>query len=78
MKAISLKLRDNIFQEVERVVRAIHVSRNAYINDALFLYNQLNHRRLLKKQLRKESRAVREVSLGVLSQLENLEDSFDE
>ena len=78
MKAISLKLRDSIFQDVERVVHAIHVPRNAYINDALSLYNKLNQRKLLRKQLNNESKAVREISLEVLSEMERLEDNLGE
>ncbi|MBI4971173.1 MAG: hypothetical protein HZC17_04980 [Candidatus Omnitrophica bacterium] len=77
MKMLSLKLRDEVFQEVESVVHKIHVPRNAYINDALMFYSQLYRRKLLKKQLEKESRAVRQVSLEVLREFEKLEDDID-
>ncbi len=74
MKAMSLKLREDVFKEVEKVVREIRISRNAYINDALVLYNTLHRRKFLRAQLQKESRAVREVSLEVLHELENMEE----
>ena len=77
MKMLSLKLRDPVFREVETIVRAIHVSRNAYINDALAIYNEWNKRKLLKAQLRKESKAVRQNSLDVLSEYEKLEDGLE-
>ena len=51
MKVLSLKLQEDIFQEAEKVIRAIHLSRNAYINKALHFYNQLNRRKLLRKKL---------------------------
>ena len=76
MKALSLKLRDDIFSEVENVVRRIHVSRNAYINQAVDFYNKLHERKLLKKKLEKESTEVRDVSLAILSEFEKIEDSF--
>ncbi len=74
MKVLSLKLREEIFIEVEKVIKKIHVSRNAYINQALFFYNQVNRRKLLKHQLHLESKAVRTSSLEVLREFERLED----
>ena len=76
MKALSLKLQDDIFKEVENLIHKIHVPRNAYINKALDLYNQLNKRKLLKARLEKESRAVQSSSLEVLHEFERLEDEL--
>ena len=74
MKVLSLKLKDDVFKEVEGLVKAIRIPRNAYINEALHIYNQLNKRKLLRKKLKIESNAVRAVSLEVLRELEQLED----
>lgn len=76
MKLLSLKLRDDIFSEVEKVVHSIHVPRNAYINQALAVYNQLNKRKILRERLQKESKAVHSVSLEVLHEFEKLNDGF--
>lgn len=76
MKALSLKLREDIFEEVEQVVRAIRIPRNTYINRALEFYTRLSRRKLLKQQLQKESRAVRMSSLRVLKEFERLEDDL--
>ncbi len=76
MKTLSLKLRDDIFKEVERVVHAIRIPRNAYINEALSFYNKLNQRRRLKKQLHQESRIVGTDSLGILEVFERLNDDI--
>ena len=77
MKVLSLKLREDVFQEVENVVHKIHVPRNAYINDALMFYSKLYKRKLIRKQLEKESRAVRGTSLEILHEFEKLEDELD-
>lgn len=77
-KTLSLKLQDDIFLETERVVESLHTSRNAYINDALSLYNRFMKRRLLKAQLKKESLAVAKASLEMLRELELIEDKLPE
>lgn len=66
MKTFSFKLDDKIFLEVEEITRALKVSRNRYINEALRIYNQENMRRLLKTQLEKESALTRQDSMGIL------------
>ncbi|OFZ23641.1 MAG: hypothetical protein A3D92_13465 [Bacteroidetes bacterium RIFCSPHIGHO2_02_FULL_44_7] len=76
MKVLSLKLKEDIFNEVEKIVQEIQISRNAYINRALELYNKLNQRKSLKKQLEKESKAVKDISLSILSEFEKLEDEL--
>ena len=76
MKILSLKLQEDIFSEAEALIKKIHVSRNAYINKALSFYNKVNKRKLLRKQLEKESFLGRGVSLEVLSEMEKLEDKL--
>ena len=72
MKLLSLKLKDEIFREVEEVVKKFNIPRNAYINEALAFYNKINRRRLLKKQLAKETGLVRATSLEILREFESL------
>ena len=74
MKVLSLKLREEIFKEVEKVIKKIRISRNAYINQALSYYNAVNRRKLLKNQLARESGAARASSLEILREFEQLED----
>ena len=78
MKTLSLKLKDDIFTEAEKMVYKIHVSRNAYINHAVEFYNKLNKRRMLRKVLQEESKALRADSLDVLKEMEALEDDIRE
>ncbi|WP_345161671.1 hypothetical protein [Pontibacter saemangeumensis] len=72
MKSLSLKLEDEIFQETEEILTKVHKSRNRYINEALEFYNKLQRRRLLARQLEKESKLVSADSLSVLSEFETL------
>ncbi len=78
MKTLSLKLREDIFKDVEKVIHTIRIPRNAYINEALSFYNKLNRRRFLKRQLSNESRLVREDSLNILEVFERLNDDIRE
>ena len=74
MKNLSLKLEDKIFQETEKIVAQVHKNRNKYINEALEFYNKLQKRRLLAKQLEKESKLVSDESFSVLAEFEALGD----
>jgi hypothetical protein len=74
MKNLSLKLDDQIFQETETLTLKLNVARNRYINEALYLYNKLNMRRLLKNQLLKESTMTRDDSMEILRELEQMTD----
>jgi len=74
MKTLSLKLDDNIFNETEKVLTKVKKSRNRYINEAIEYYNRVNNRNLIARKLVKESKLVREESLLVLAEFENLRD----
>jgi len=73
-KSLSLKLQDDIFQETEKIRKAIQLPRNAYINKALVFFNKMNTRRELKKRLHQESRMVSAESLAVLKEFESCMD----
>jgi hypothetical protein len=73
MKNISLKMDDNIFGETEEILSKINKPRNRYINEAVDYYNKLQNRRLLKKRLEKESNLVKEDSMSVLEDFENID-----
>ncbi|MEN9457699.1 MAG: hypothetical protein RL135_268 [Bacteroidota bacterium] len=74
MKTLSLKLDDNIFEEAEEITSKLNVARNRYINEAVSIYNRVNKKRLLKKQLEKESLLTSKDSLEVLHEFEMLLD----
>ena len=73
MKNISLKLDDSIFLETEKILSKINKPRNRYINEAIDYYNRLQVRLILEKKLRKESDLVKEDSLTVLKEFEEID-----
>lgn len=77
-KLLSLKIKDDIFQEVENITKEKKIPRNAYINQALEFYNRFNKRANLKKQLQYESNLVKHNSLEILEEFEKLEDEIVE
>jgi hypothetical protein len=74
MKNISLKLDDDVFADTEKITTKLKLARNRYINEAVNIYNLYNSKRLLKKQLRKESIATAVDSMEVLAEFERLID----
>jgi hypothetical protein len=74
MKTLSLKLDDKIFVETEEITSRLNLTRNRYINEAVGIYNLFNKRRLLKKQLSKESKMTSIDAMEVLNEFERLID----
>lgn len=74
MKTLSLKLDDDIFNEAEEITSKLKLARNRYINEAVSIYNLYNKRRLLKKQLAKESKLISKDSMDVLHEFDMLMD----
>ena len=74
MKNLSLNLDDKTYEETEKIVGGLQISRNQYINKALAFYNLLQKRNLLADQLAEESRLVGNESLKILAEFENLDD----
>lgn len=74
MKTISLKIEDDIFQETEKILSKQKISRNRYINMAIESFNAQERRKILSQQLKKESTMVKDDSMIVLQEFENLGD----
>ena len=78
MKAISLKIREDIFEELEKAVKEVRMSRNAYINKAVEFYNKLNRKQRIRRLLRRASLKVRDQSLEFLRETEAIDDHLME
>ena len=74
MRAMSLKVEDDILQDAEHFVKRRKISRNAYINEAIRAYNALERRRELREKLASESKLVAADSLAALKELEMITD----
>jgi len=77
-KALSLKIRDEIFDEVEEIIKKLDTPRNAYINRALDYFNRMNKRKLLKVSFAHESKLVRDNSIEILEEFERFEETLPE
>jgi len=73
MKNISLKIDDSIFEETEKIIQSIKNSRNRYINEAIAYYNQVQKKIMLEKKLKKESELVKDESMSVLKEFEDID-----
>jgi hypothetical protein len=73
MKTISLKIDESIFNETEKILLNLEKTRNRYINEAIDFYNKLQRRKYLEKRLKAESELVREDSLSVLKEFEDID-----
>ncbi len=60
MKSVLLKLDDKLFEETEKQVKALQVSRNGYIKEAIANYNKKLERKALEEQLRREVEILKE------------------
>jgi hypothetical protein len=73
MKTVSLKIDDLIFGETEKILTKIKKPRNRYINEALDFYNKYQKRLILELKLKKESGIVRNDSMSVLKDFEEID-----
>ena len=72
MKTILLEIEDSLLLETELIISTLKVSNNQYINDALEFYNKIQKRKNLENQLKFESALVKNESINVLKEFENL------
>ena len=73
MKTVSLKIDDSIFVETERILARMKKPRNRYINEAIDYYNRLQRRLFLEKRLSMESGIVKNDSMSVLKEFEEID-----
>ena len=73
MKNLSLKLKEDIYNETEKVVKKLKVPRNSYFNKAIDFYNKLISRKIIKAKLENDSLLVSAESMRVLKEFEELE-----
>jgi len=73
MKIISLKIDDSIFRETEKILSKMKNPRNRYINEALDYYNRFQRRLIIEKRLKNESELVKNDSMSVLNDFEEID-----
>jgi hypothetical protein len=73
MKTVSLKIDDSIFNETEMILSRVKMPRNRYINQALTYYNRVQKRQMLEMMIKSESALVKNDSLSILHEFENID-----
>ena len=73
-KTLTVKLKDEIYSQAEKLRPKAKLNRNAYINEAVRRLNAAFARQDLADQFRMESQMVRDPSMEVLSDFETLHD----
>ncbi|MDD4969173.1 MAG: hypothetical protein PHT07_07050 [Paludibacter sp.] len=76
MKSITIKISDKLFVATEIILWHNISSLNSYLNEALKSYNILQKRKLLGEKLAGESFQVKEESISVLHEFEEINDSI--
>jgi hypothetical protein len=72
MKNLSLKLKEDIYKDTEKVVKRLNIPRNSYINKAVDFYNKVNNKNMLRKKMFEESLLVSADSMDVLKEFEKI------
>ena len=72
MKNLSLKLKEDIYKDTEKVVKKLKIPRNTYINKAIDHYNKVHKRNILKNKLKIESGLTARDSMEILKEFEEL------
>lgn len=73
MKTVSLKIDNSIFEESEKILNNINISRNRYINDAIEYYNKIQKRKYLEKKLKEESLLAGDESMKINKEFDAIE-----
>ena len=73
MKVLSLKIEESIFEETEKILSRLKKPRNRYINEAIDYYNKIQQKKILEYKLKEESNIVREDSMNVLKDFEDID-----
>jgi metal-responsive CopG/Arc/MetJ family transcriptional regulator len=77
MTTISIRLPDELLQEVERCARELHLPRTEYIRRAIQAMNQTMLQESRRQRLFEASRKVRENSMRVNAEFAAIEDEPD-
>jgi hypothetical protein len=73
MKTVSLKIDNSIFEETEIILARIKKPRNRYIIEAIAFYNRYQRKQILGEKLKAESHMVRNKSMPVLKEFEDID-----
>jgi hypothetical protein len=73
MKKIFLTIDNSVYNESEKVIAFLKKPRSRYINEAIDFYYKLHTRKFLGEKLKMESEMVRDDSIAVLKEFEDID-----
>jgi hypothetical protein len=73
MKTIAVNIKESVFKESEKLSAGLKKSTEKYINEAIQYYNLHQNRKVLKNKLKEESYLMKEDSLNVLKDFEEID-----
>ena len=77
MATISIRIQDDILEELNKRSKALHIPRAEYVRRAVITMNKQVDRDLRKKRIMEASRRVREESMRVNAEFDAVEDAPD-
>ena len=77
MATISIRIQDEILEELNEHARNLHIPRAEYVRQAVIAMNKQVDRELRRKRIMEASRRVREESMRVNAEFDAVEDAPD-
>jgi metal-responsive CopG/Arc/MetJ family transcriptional regulator len=77
MATISIRIQDDVLEEINERSRTLHIPRAEYVRQAVIAMNKQVDRDLRKKRIIEASRRVREESMRVNAEFDAVEDAPD-
>jgi len=77
MATISIRLKDDILEEIDERSRKLHMPRAEYIRQAVIAMNEKVDREFRKERMKEASRRVREESMCINAEFDAIEDAPD-
>ena len=77
MATISIRIQDEVLEELNKHSRRLHIPRSEYVRQALIAMNKQVDSDLRKKRIMEASRRVREESMRVNAEFDAIEDAPD-
>ena len=77
MATISIRIHDDVLEELNEHSRNLHIPRAEYVRQAVIAMNKQVDRELRKKRIMEASRRVREESMRVNAEFDAVEDVPD-
>ena len=77
MTVITIRLEEDLLSEISSRAKALHMKRTEYIRKAIKMFNERVRRKEEKEKLINASMKVRDESMRINKEFDDIEDDFD-